>query len=103
MRYRDLQIQTQREAPSNARTEGFALLVRAGYITRENTPTPLGEQALSRLRKLANETGNAFFSHLSLPIISNNDETYFPISAGSTELFIAHRADTPHVSNWHAS
>ncbi len=62
------------------------MLVRAGYVTRENTPTPLGEQALFRLRKLANETGNTFFSHLLLPIISNNDETYFPISTGSTEI-----------------
>jgi len=86
MRYRDLQIQTQREAPSNARTDGFALLVRAGYVTRENTPTLLGEQALSRLRKLADKTGKTFFSHISLPIISNNAETYFPISTGSTEL-----------------
>ncbi len=86
MNYRDLQIQTQRDAPSNARTEGFSLLVRASYITRENMPTPLGEQALSRLRKLANETGSDFFSHLSLPMIGNDDETYFPISTGSTEI-----------------
>ncbi|MCL4528882.1 MAG: hypothetical protein M1282_05670, partial [Chloroflexi bacterium] len=80
MKYRELQIQTQRDTPSNARTEGFALLVRAGYLTRENTPTLLGEQALSRLRKLADETGSAFFSHLSLPIINSNGEIYFPIS-----------------------
>ena len=86
MKYRDLQIQTQRDAPSNARTEGFSLLVRAGYITRENTPTSLGEQALSRLKKLANKTGKAFFAYLALPIISNDDEIYFPISAGSMEI-----------------
>jgi len=86
MKYRELQIQTQRDAPSNARTEGYALLVRAGYLTRENTPTPLGRQALSRLQKLAKETGDNFFSHLSLPIISSNDEIYFPISTGSTEI-----------------
>lgn len=86
MRYRDIQIQTQREAPSNARTEGFALLVRAGYVTRENTPTALGEQALARLRKLADETGGAFFSNLSLPIFSNDNETYFSISTGPIEI-----------------
>ena len=86
MRYRDLQIQTQRVAPSNARTEGFALLVRAGYVTRENTPTPLGERALSRLRKLADETSEAFFAHLSLPLISSDHETYFQIPDGTIEI-----------------
>ncbi len=52
MNYRDLNIQTQREAPNNARTEGFAFLVRAGYLTRENVPTQLGEYALDHLRDL---------------------------------------------------
>ena len=86
MRYRDLQIQTQREAPSNARTEGFALLVRAGYITREDIPTPLGKQALSRLERLAEGNAGDFFPHLSLPVISSDHETYFPVSSGAEEI-----------------
>ncbi len=36
MRFTTSDIQTQREAPSNARSEGFAWLVRASYLTRES-------------------------------------------------------------------
>lgn len=84
MKYRDLNIQTQREAPNNARTEGFAFLVRAGYLTRENVPTQLGERALDHLRRLSNTP--SFLFHLSLPIISNDSESYFPLPSGSTEV-----------------
>jgi prolyl-tRNA synthetase len=84
MKYRDLNIQTQREAPNNARTEGFAFLVRAGYLTRENVPTQLGEHTLNHLRSLADDP--AFLSHLSLPIICNDNETFFPIASGSIEV-----------------
>ena len=92
MKYRDLQIQTQREAPNNARTEGFSFLVRAGYLTRENVPTKLGEHALNHLLNLSNDS--SFLLHpfeslrttLSLPTIGNENETFFPITAGSIEL-----------------
>jgi len=80
MKYRDLQIQTQREAPNNARTEGFAFLVRAGYLTRENVPTQLGEYALAHLRELSDE------SLLSLPTIGNENETFFTIASGNIEV-----------------
>jgi len=94
MKYRDLQIQTQREAPNNARTEGFSFLVRAGYLTRENVPTKLGEYALSHLKKLAQIHGEPFsytdfFLHsLFLPFISNENEIFFPIASGP--IYIAH-------------
>lgn len=84
MRYRDLTIQTQREFPNNARTPGFGWLVRAGYLTRENEILPLGEQAISRLQNLSGDPN--FFSLLSLPLISNERETYFPLSTGATEV-----------------
>jgi len=84
MKYRDLQIQTQREAPNNARNEGFSLLVRAGYLTRENIPTQLGEYAINHLRNLANDL--SFLSNLSLPTIVNKKETFFPITSGSIEV-----------------
>ncbi len=84
MKYRDLSIQTQREFPNNARTQGFGWLVRAGYLTRENQILPLGEQALTRLQDLSKEPD--FFSRLSLPVISNEIETYFPISTGDIEI-----------------
>jgi prolyl-tRNA synthetase len=84
MKYRDLQIKTQREFPNNARTPGFGWLVRAGYLTRENEILPLGAQTLSRLQDLSKEPG--FISFLSLPVISSETETYFPIATGSLEV-----------------
>jgi len=80
MKYRDLQIQTQREAPNNARTEGFAFLVRAGYLTRENTPTQLGEYTLDHLNKLSSD------ATLSLSTLGNEHETFFPITTGNIEV-----------------
>lgn len=84
MKYRDLLIQTQREAPNNARTQGFAFLVRAGYLTRENVPTKLGEYALGHLRGLSNEP--SFLSRLSLPTLGNDNEIFFPIASGDIEV-----------------
>jgi prolyl-tRNA synthetase len=80
MKYRDLQIQTQREAPNNARTEGFSFLVRAGYLTRENTPTHLGETTINHLRELSDK------ALLSLSTIGDKDETFFPIASGDIEF-----------------
>ncbi|HSQ39803.1 MAG TPA: hypothetical protein VLM78_06555, partial [Anaerolineales bacterium] len=65
MKYRDLNIQTQREFPNNARTEGFGWLVRAGYVTRENELTSLGEHTINHLHGLASKP--SFLSLLSLP------------------------------------
>lgn len=84
MKYRDLNILTQREAPNNARTEGFSFLVRAGYLTRENVPTQLGEYALKHLHDLSNDP--PFLLHLSVPVIGNENETFFPITSGSLEI-----------------
>ncbi len=84
MKYRELQIQTQRDFPNNARTPGFGWLVRVGYLSRENEILPLGEQALKRLQELSKTPG--FISLLSLPILSNETEIYFPISTGSIEI-----------------
>lgn len=84
MKFRDLNIQTQRAAPNNARTEGFAFLVRAGYLTRENTATQFGEVALDHLRKLSSEP--SFLSQLSLPALGNEDERFFPIASGPIEI-----------------
>jgi prolyl-tRNA synthetase len=84
MKYRDLNIQTQREAPNNARTEGFAFLVRAGYLTRENVPTQLGERALDHLRDLSNDS--SFLFRFSLPTLDNDHETFFPIVSGPVDV-----------------
>jgi prolyl-tRNA synthetase len=84
MKYTHLKIQTQREAPNNATTQGFAFLVRAGYLTRENELLPLGQEAITRLRKLSDDP--SFLSLLSIPTVGNEQETYFPLSSGDTEI-----------------
>lgn len=84
MKYTDLKIQTQREFPNNARTQGFGWLVRAGYLTRENELLPLGEQAIARLQKLSAKP--EFFSLLAVPTMVNDRETHFPLSTGDVEV-----------------
>ena len=86
MKYTDLSILTQREAPNNARTQGFAFLVRAGYLTRENHPTPLGEQALKHLEKLSTDEGDSFFSTLDIPVMRSEEETFFALETGAHAL-----------------
>lgn len=84
MKYTDLKIQTQREAPNNARTEGFTFLVRAGYLTRENEMLPIGQQAISRLQHLLEDSSLLF--QLSLPLLLNDHETFFPLPTGDLEI-----------------
>src|SRR5581483_3852491 len=84
MRFRELGIETQRQSPSNVRTEGFAFLVRAGYLTREGQPTCLGESALARLKELSQS--DSFFAKLKIPTIKTGDETFFAISTGDVEI-----------------
>ncbi|MBM4426675.1 MAG: hypothetical protein FJ031_05500 [Chloroflexi bacterium] len=84
MKYTDLNIQTQREFPNNARTQGFGWLVRAGYLTRENDLLPLGEQAIAHLQK-ASENAD-FIPRLSLPTVASDHETFFPLQTGNVEI-----------------
>jgi len=86
MKYRDLNIQTQRETPKNARTEGFSFLVRAGYFRRENIPTQLGEHTIDHLSGLASNLGGSFLSDIGLQVIGNENEAFFPIAAGPIEV-----------------
>jgi prolyl-tRNA synthetase len=84
MKYTDLKIQTQREFPNNARTPGFGWLVRAGYLTRENELLPLGERAIAHLQNLSKEP--SFLFRLSLPVLTSDEETFFPLSTGNIEI-----------------
>ena len=86
MKYTDLSIQTQREAPNNARTPGFAFLVRAGYLTRENQPTALGQYTLKHLKKLSTDLGDSFLSKLDIPTVRNEEEAFFPLKTGEFEV-----------------
>ena len=79
MKYTDLKIQTQREFPNNARTQGFGWLVRAGYLTRENQLLPLGGQMIERLK-------TSEIDSLGLSLLKNEKETYFPLSSGNLEI-----------------
>ncbi|NOH04371.1 MAG: hypothetical protein HND47_21550 [Chloroflexi bacterium] len=83
MKYTDLKIQTQREFPNNARTQGWGWLVRAGYLTRESELLPLGERAIAHLQDLSAKPN--FFSLLSLPTVASDHETFFPLSTGNIE------------------
>ncbi len=49
MRYSELSLQTQRAAPSEIRSEGFALLYRAGYLSRSAELLPLAQRSIDRL------------------------------------------------------
>jgi prolyl-tRNA synthetase len=49
MRYSELQIETRREMPARARTDGERCLVRAGYIDSGGRLTRLGDLANARL------------------------------------------------------
>lgn len=80
MKYTSLSIQTQREFPNNARTQGWGWLVRAGYLTRENQILPLGEAILARLKNLILDLSSG------IPLISNEHDTYFPLSTGNLEI-----------------
>jgi len=86
MKYTYLSIQTQRDAPNNARTQGFAFLVRGSYLTRENKPTPLGEYALKHLKNLSKDLGDAFISKLDIPTIGNEEETFFTLDTGAYDV-----------------
>ncbi|MBI3167688.1 MAG: hypothetical protein HYZ22_04370 [Chloroflexi bacterium] len=79
MKYTSLSIQTQREFPNNARTQGWGWLVRAGYLTRENQILALGEKMNERLK-------TSSIDSLSLSLLKNELETYFPLSTGNTEI-----------------
>jgi prolyl-tRNA synthetase len=86
LRYRELAIQTQREAPNNARSQGAAFLVRAAYLTRDGELRPLGERAIERLRRLHQQEPDTFFSRLSLPIRNASGEVFSPLRSGAFEV-----------------
>jgi prolyl-tRNA synthetase len=86
VRYKELNIQTLREAPNNARTAGFAFLVRGGYVTRENQPTALGEFTLGHLDRQIQELGEDFIHSLSIPIIKSEKALFYPTTAGTQEI-----------------
>jgi prolyl-tRNA synthetase len=100
MHFSQLSIQTQRDNPANARTPGFAFLVRAGYLTREGQPLELGRLVLENVRKHYEEMvgkfdpspalTSSFFLGMGLRVVlsSTADESYFPTMAGADEILL---------------
>jgi len=91
MRFSDLNLQTQRSAPAELRTEGLALLYRAGYLSRSGEPLPLGQLALERLRQAFDPADlPGFFARLSLPVAfaAETGETFALLDAAPEELLI---------------
>lgn len=89
MRISQSNFQTLREAPSGARTEGFAWLVRAGYLTRESEVTALGQRVISRLQERfeAGQKPPTLFSNLGLPVIeTEHKKIFFAISTGKARV-----------------
>lgn len=87
MKYRALGIQTLRQAPKSARTEGEALLFRAAVFSPDGMLTSLGERLIERLQALFRSfKGDAFFRALELPVLSDaQGDVYAPHSAGKAE------------------
>jgi prolyl-tRNA synthetase len=89
LRFSTSNIQTMREAPSNARTEGFAWLVRASYLTRESEVTELGQRVISRLQERfeAGQNPSDLFRDLGLPVIATeHKQIFFAISTGKARV-----------------
>jgi len=98
MRFSQLSLHTQRDNPANARSAGFALLVRAGYLTRDGQALELAQRVLENLRrhwdKMAGHfdtspvLANAFLLGLGLGIVPSTlgDEFFFLSATGADEI-----------------
>jgi prolyl-tRNA synthetase len=84
MKYTRLGLQTHRENPANARSQGQALLVRAGYLSHGGQILPLGERALERIRAFF--TTPDAFRQIGLPVLGGAPETCYPSPAGLRDL-----------------
>ena len=99
MRYSELNIQTLRQSPSRARSEGAALLGRAGYLDRDGEMTLLGKRIGERLEQVARtQPSPQFFARLEIPsLLAENGEAFFPLETGRVEIVrcaVCHYADS---------
>ena len=87
MRYTELQIETQRQAPAQARSEGAAYLRRAGYMDSSGKLTALGGRVPVRLAKLAKTmAAGELFAMLALPNLHTQDDGWFSTPGGQNNL-----------------
>lgn len=87
MRFQDLQIQTRREMPANARSVGHSWLIRAGFISAEGVPTRLGEAALARLQSDM-ESGSQRLYRSVVTLRTDAGEVITTHPAGDLDLLI---------------
>ncbi len=81
MRFSELRIETRRELPARARTDGERLLIRAGYVDSAGKLTRLGELAHARLRSaVIAEPGR--WAVLGPALTTSNGETVVEAVAG---------------------
>ncbi len=86
MRYRQAGIQTLRQAPNLARTEGEALLFRASFFTPQGQLSPLGERVAERLRHLCSPGKDAWGTALGFPVFRTaQGNVYACYPAGKVE------------------
>jgi prolyl-tRNA synthetase len=99
MRYSELAILTLRQSPNVARSSGQALLMRAGFINRDNSLTTLGVKTVETIKNLVINSESPFFQDMGLDIYENSEETYVISPLGTVELIFcpschhAERAD----------
>ncbi len=86
MRYKELGIETRREAPARARTEGEALLVRAGYLSGDGELTTLGGVAVARLQSQVTGLASLLAKTGLVNIRYASDKLAFPSPDGETEI-----------------
>jgi prolyl-tRNA synthetase len=88
MRFSELHIQTQRQAPSRSRSEGAAFLRRAGYVDAEGELTLLGKCMSSRMEEVSRtHTPRELFGLLELPVIlAEAAEYFYETTAGRHEI-----------------
>jgi prolyl-tRNA synthetase len=55
MRFRELHIETRRERPAKARSDGEAFLIRAGYVNVPGELTELGRRSALRISQLTHQ------------------------------------------------
>ncbi|MFH1184195.1 MAG: YbaK/EbsC family protein [Chloroflexota bacterium] len=86
MRFHEVHIETRRERPARAKTEGERYLIRAGYLRAEGGLTDLGDRAASRLRRFAEDAPN-FLELLGLsPVKTEDGEVVAHVPAGDFQL-----------------
>jgi len=74
MRFQDLHIETRRERPAKARTDGEALLIRAGYLDSHGALTDLGQRSAQRLLALEDQDRQLERLGLSVLRTANGEE-----------------------------